>query len=262
MFSFSHGRHVVDYHLRRNSVGEEPLYLDEMLDLMAVEEPVDAASWDHFNLTWGYRKVSLYSVSLPNLTYIVHSINVNYMAPPRMKHRDMIVDNYKAAGGDLATLKRIGVSFITNQSAYDCVYDAFTARGIRMPEKGSSNVGSVVELVRNRLFLITPNSCGWKDLVVENPFIVGQRKMLLEYAREFNNARIEKVTVAAHERPSILEGHLLFMVTHLTRDPNAMVIDEVADETIEEDEEDEEDEDEDEDEEDYGEELEMEDDEE
>lgn len=42
--------------------------------------------------------------------------------------------------------------------------------------------------------------------------------MLREYSREFNNARIKKVTIAAHEKFGMIDMNLLLMVTHLTRD--------------------------------------------
>lgn len=140
----SHGRSIGQYYLTRDSFGNEPLWLDEMQEYMEVDNATDTNTWETLFIRWGARTVTSYSVSLPNFAYVVHSVAMSNMPRPRMKHRDIIVDNYRAAGGNLATFQRIGVSFINNTSAYDCIEAAFAARGLQFPDLGSM----VINLVR------------------------------------------------------------------------------------------------------------------
>ncbi|KAI1646927.1 uncharacterized protein F4817DRAFT_316328 [Daldinia loculata] len=217
--SSSHGRSIGQYYLTRDSFGNEPLWLDEMQEYMEVDNATDTNTWETLFIRWGARTVTSYSVSLPNFAYVVHSVAMSNMPRPRMKHRDVIVDNYRAAGGNLATFQRIGVSFINNTSAYDCIEAAFAARGLQFPDMGSMVInlplyGPSGVLRRSS----EPNSTGWSKLFNGNPFLEGQQKMLREYSREFNNARIKKVTIAAHEKFGMIDMNLLLMVTHLTRD--------------------------------------------
>ncbi|KAI1808651.1 hypothetical protein F4811DRAFT_548656 [Daldinia bambusicola] len=181
--SYSHGRSITDYNLFRVYNDSEPMFLRDMLEYMGAEYIEDASD-----------------ISLPNFAYVINTVNMWYMPEPTMKHRDIIVDNYKAAGGDLSTLRRIGVSFIVNTSVYGCIEAAFAVRGRVFPEIGE------------------PDSPGWRELVRGNPFLRGQQKMLREYSAEFKNARIEKVTVAARGKNDLIDIHLLFMVTHLAHD--------------------------------------------
>ncbi|KAI1659374.1 hypothetical protein F4813DRAFT_387486 [Daldinia decipiens] len=215
--SSSHGRSIGQYYLTRDSFGNRPMWLGEMLEYMEADNTTGTDVWEHLFIKWGARTVMSYSVSLPNFAYVTHSVNMSIMPPPRMKHRDMIVDNYKAAGGDLATFQRICVGFITNSSAYNCVESAFAARGLQFPDRESLH-GPSGTLRRSS----EPNSTGWAELVHGNPFLEGQQKMLREYSREFNNARIKKVTIAVDEEPGMIDMNLLFMVTHLTRDGRAI----------------------------------------
>ncbi|KAI1412713.1 hypothetical protein F5Y13DRAFT_189914 [Hypoxylon sp. FL1857] len=199
----SHGASIREYHLTRCPAESEPPWVELMMDWMEAEH-TDKQHWTDFDLRWGERRIGEYTVSVINQAYIVTTINLQVLPPPRIKHRDVLVDNYKAAGGDLATLQRIGVSFITNPAAFDCIQDAFAVRGESFPEVG----WRVIDL---------RNSPGWLELITSNPFLDGQQKMLYEYRNEFNGARIGKVTVAVNEKPDFVDMHILYMVTHLTR---------------------------------------------
>ncbi|KAI0848820.1 hypothetical protein F5Y00DRAFT_262292 [Daldinia vernicosa] len=193
----SHGRSIRQFFLTRDISDNEPMWLDDMMGYMGIDNP-DRNLWQSLCIKWGARDVAWYSVSIPNFAYIVHAVNMDILPEPRMKHRDMIVDNYKAAGGDLATLQRIGVTYINHAEAYDCIEAAFISRSLGFPDMGYS--------------------IGWDELVVDNPFLEGQISMLKEYSEEFNNARIGRVTIAAHGLYVSRNTHLVHMVTHLTRD--------------------------------------------
>ncbi|KAI0836839.1 hypothetical protein F5Y06DRAFT_298071 [Hypoxylon sp. FL0890] len=201
--SHSHGASIREYHIRRLPAESEPPWRDLMMSLMEPEHK-DRHHWTDFDLNWGEMKIGEYTVSVTNHAYIVNAIDTLSLSQPRMKHRDILVDNYKAAGGDLATLQKIGVSFITNPSAYDCVEQAFAVRLQPFPDTGCCVIDE-------------RNSPGWLELVTQNPFLDGQQKMLHEYRSEFNGAIIGKVTVAVREKPNYVDMHVLCMVTHLTR---------------------------------------------
>ncbi|KAI0122091.1 hypothetical protein F4814DRAFT_446034 [Daldinia grandis] len=186
--SSSHGKSIDQYCLTRVPSNDGPIWLEEIMGCMDIDSATDTHPWETLFIKCGALTVTSYSISIPNRAYVTHSVTMGNMQEPRMKHRDMIVDNYKAAGGDLATLKRIGVCIVTNLSAYDCIEAA------------------------------EPNNPGWPELVNGNPFLEGQLKMLREYSKEFNSARIKKVTVSANGKSGISNTNLLFMATHLTHD--------------------------------------------
>ncbi|KAI1100420.1 hypothetical protein F4804DRAFT_319042 [Jackrogersella minutella] len=96
----------------------------------------DRSLWNEYEIRLGQRRISEYTVSVPNNAYLCSSINTRRLPQPRMKHRDMIVDNWISAGGDLANLAKIAVSFITNPAAYDCIQEAFAVRGQEFPNEG------------------------------------------------------------------------------------------------------------------------------
>ncbi|KAI0106353.1 hypothetical protein F4776DRAFT_675424 [Hypoxylon sp. NC0597] len=215
--SHSHDASIIEYNLTRSpSQYESPWPWLELFIDWTEAELKDRQYWKDFDITWRGRKISEYTVSVANRTYIISAINTQEIPPPRMKHRDIIVDNYRAAGGDLATLQKIGISFITNPAAFKCIEDAFATRGESFP-----NIGwRVIELyvgISLHIQSSEHNSPGWLELTTENPFLTGQRKMLHEYRDEFDGARIGSVTVAVHEKPDFINMHVLYMVTHLTR---------------------------------------------
>ncbi|KAI1136364.1 hypothetical protein F5Y05DRAFT_415134 [Hypoxylon sp. FL0543] len=223
--SHSHGASIEDYLLVRQPAVEEPICFKKMMDLMGAEHK-ERHYWTDFELSWGARRMCEYTVSVANHAYIVSQIDTLLLSLPRMKHRDMIVDNYKDAGGDLATLEKIGVSFITNPDARDCIEEAFKARQEVFPATG----WRVIELpffplpkdgeavIRTLTYINSErNSPGWLELTTGNPFLEGQQKMLREYQREFAGAVIARVTVAVQKKPESVNMHALYMITHLTR---------------------------------------------
>ncbi|KAI1207796.1 uncharacterized protein F4807DRAFT_462240 [Annulohypoxylon truncatum] len=184
--STSWGASIESFHLRRSPAEREPLWIENVMEWIGADHR-DTALWENSQIKWGHRNISDYTVSLANNTYVVSHINTETLPAPKMKHRDIIVDNWKAAGGELASLRKIAVTFITNHEAYECIENA------------------------------DPNSPGWRALITGNPFLEGQKKMLREYRQEFNRARIERVTVAAHEKSDMIDMYLFNLVTHLVR---------------------------------------------
>ncbi|KAI2471131.1 hypothetical protein F4781DRAFT_429708 [Annulohypoxylon bovei var. microspora] len=198
--SASHGASIRHFHLRRTPAENEPMWIENAMEWIGAEHR-DRALWDDYQINWGQRRISEYTVSVPNNAYLVSSVNTRSLPKPRMKHRDIIVDNWKAAGGDLAALRTITVTFITNNDAYDCIQEAFgLSQWFRI-------IGANIER----------NSPGWHELITGNPFLEGQQKMLREYRNEFNRARIGRVTIAAHEKSDMVDMYVLNSVTHLTR---------------------------------------------
>ncbi|KAI1483742.1 hypothetical protein F4774DRAFT_425452 [Daldinia eschscholtzii] len=220
--SRSHGRSIHEFGLTRGNFDEPPIWLYDIMEYMGAEEPIERSSWQNLQVKWRHLRVTEYNISLPNFAYIFNTVNMQCMPPPRMKHRDLIVDNYRAAGGDLATLRRIGATFIANMAVYECIQLAFAVRGEAFPDTNHI----VIDLSRPPPLKCSsePNSHGWYELTTGNPFIIGQQKMLDEYRDEFKNARIEKVTVAAHEKSQMFNVHLLFMVTHLAREEEVIQV--------------------------------------
>ncbi|KAK6953359.1 hypothetical protein Daesc_005662 [Daldinia eschscholtzii] len=212
-----HGRSIHEFGLTRCDFDEPPMWLYDIMEYMGAEEPIERSSWQSLQVKWRHLRVTEYNISLPNFAYVFNTVNMQCMPPPRMKHRDLIVDNYRAAGGDLATLRRIGATFIANMEVYECIELAFAVRGEAFPDTNHI----VIDLYKRLAH-------GWYELTTGNPFIIGQQKMLHEYKSEFNNARIEKVTVAAHERSEMFNVHLLFMVTHLTREEEVIRVNGVS----------------------------------
>ncbi|KAI1090555.1 hypothetical protein F5B19DRAFT_494256 [Rostrohypoxylon terebratum] len=190
--SLSHNLPIRLFGLRRLTTENEPLWIEHVLEWTRAEFR-DPSYWENFEIRRGDVKICDYTVSAANHLYITSHINIELLPLPRMKHRDMIVDNWRATGEELASLRSIATMFITNEAAMGCIREAFEARG----QHG-------------------PNSPGWEELVTGNPFVEGQIKMLGEYRNEFNRARIRRITVAVHERTGLFDMHVMNMVTHFT----------------------------------------------
>ncbi|KAI1454608.1 hypothetical protein F4805DRAFT_477337 [Annulohypoxylon moriforme] len=208
--ALSWGASIESFHLRRSPAESEPLWIENAIEWMGAEY-TDRALWQDLQIKWGQRKISEYTVSLVNNAYVVSHINTQTLPSPKMKHRDIILDNWKAAGGELASLQKIAVTFITNNEAYVCIESAFGVRGIPLPDFG----WVVVDLYVQKKSRLDHDSPGWRELITGNPFLEGQQKMLRENKHQMNRAKIEKVTIAAHEKSDMIDMYLFNIVTHL-----------------------------------------------
>ncbi|KAI1442328.1 hypothetical protein F5Y02DRAFT_430063 [Annulohypoxylon stygium] len=201
--SVSHNRSIRRFGLRRLGSDTEPLWIEHILEWIHAEFR-DPAYWENLEIRRGDVRICEYTVSPANHLYVTNHVNLTSLPAPRMKYRDMIVDNWRNAGEDLGALRKIATMFITNEDAMGCIQEALEARGQQLPETG----WTVVNL---------RNSPGWDELCTGNPFVEGQSRMLREYRNEFNRARIGRITVAVHERSELFEMHVMNMVTHFTR---------------------------------------------
>lgn len=223
------------------------------MDCMDVDYVIPS-KWQHFTIRHDNTLlVYEYTVSVLNQAYFFTYDNTPYLREPKMKHRDMIVDNYKKAGGTLSTLRRIGVNLVTNYEVYLSIQNAFDAKGLEFPASGSVRTELVrtpefpiyrrlpvfhalilnpiqyVKIPVNRnqiigasesLVPLTHSSCptepGWLELIANNELIHDQRRMLDEYRDELGGVTIDKVVVVANGVSSI-GMHNLYMATHLKR---------------------------------------------
>lgn len=133
--SNSHGDPIELYSLRRHANQRQPPWLERMMDCMKAERR-NPYSWDHYIVKYATEVISEYTISLDNYSYFTTKISLLETPAPQMKHRDMIVDNYTDAGGDLGTLRCIGVNFVTNNEAYECIQDAYATKGLEFPTSG------------------------------------------------------------------------------------------------------------------------------
>ncbi|XXH01211.1 Lethal(2) giant larvae sro7 [Hypoxylon texense] len=208
--SASHGASIEQYHLERACTQQRPPCLKVMWKYMEAEGPV----WQHFNIRHGTQIVSEYTVSPINQAYFSTPVDLSSLPEPTMKRWDMMVDNYKKAGGMLSTLRRIGVYIDTDDEVYQCIRRAFASKGLEFPAhdlvsaelyvetpvhlklKGASE--SSIPLTRSS----RPDEPGWVELTIDNLFISDQKEMLSEYRDELKDAAIDKIVAVVGGNPA------------------------------------------------------------
>ncbi|KAI0002722.1 hypothetical protein F4779DRAFT_622167 [Xylariaceae sp. FL0662B] len=102
-----------------------PDFLNIMLYYMEATND-SAPNWQHIQVSLLGRVRCHYSVCPQDRGYYTSLIDLEGI-DNTMKYRDMVIDNYRKAGGDLRTLNRLGISDISNASAKECIYEAFRA---------------------------------------------------------------------------------------------------------------------------------------
>ncbi|KAI0473262.1 hypothetical protein GGR56DRAFT_677273 [Xylariaceae sp. FL0804] len=165
-----------------------------------------------------------YSVAPDHGVYIVHVICLwppGPSSPPvRVRHRQLIADNYRHAvaanGGDgsagftsLATLRTIGYSAVVNPATLHAINAVLRDMGRHED----------VEEVDEFEIEVRPRDRGWALLVEEGPFINGLIKLLEENVEEMGPRAIEKVTITNITDETNMMGEQpygLYMVAHLT----------------------------------------------
>ncbi|KAI1433234.1 hypothetical protein GGR50DRAFT_519166 [Xylaria sp. CBS 124048] len=95
-----------------------------------------------------------------------------------MRYRDIMVDNYLAAGGDLKTWRYIGVKGIINAPTITLIEQTFKQTGGDMFEAGSAE------------FL--PSVDGFLKTAHSSPFTRGVLRLLEEYKEETGHAKIKR----------------------------------------------------------------------
>ncbi|KAI1771551.1 hypothetical protein F4818DRAFT_445240 [Hypoxylon cercidicola] len=96
--SASHGTSIQQYRLERAPTEEEPVFGNLMPEYMGavVRTPI---SWKYFTINKDAQLITEYTVTVVNRAYLTSAINLWHLQQPKMKHRDMIVGNYKTAKG-------------------------------------------------------------------------------------------------------------------------------------------------------------------
>ncbi len=119
----------------------------------------------------GIETINTYTISLTHQAYVTMYINlaegqkIDARRLISMRHRDMIADNLRAAGGDLRRLRFLGVGLILNRFARESIVRAFAGAGRDILDRGAVEItpGHQPELLR--------------DCIRTNPFIRGQYQM-------------------------------------------------------------------------------------
>ena len=132
-----------------------------------------------------YQTLSWYHVAPSLRTYITmyveltedDAIGAKRYTP--MHYRDMMVDNYLTAGGDLRTWQYIGTNSIVNKPTRKLFEDVFQSRGIDSTQSGS------VEFL--------PSDKRFADIMIANPFTRGIQGLLQKYERQMGNAKVKRL---------------------------------------------------------------------
>ncbi|RYP16307.1 hypothetical protein DL765_005213 [Monosporascus sp. GIB2] len=234
----SHGSTIEEWGLTRIP-DDVPPFLEIMKRLMGNKLHSGNTLWKHFKIMKGPHEVCRYTVT--EIAYITTNINLDRLSGPRMKHRDMIVDNCKNAGQDLKRLELLGLNCITNEDLYAGVEDAFEVKGKDFDGQGeitaelprtqhpvprclamtrqpvvwplNTRLASIPMLTRSS----TPGAAGWTPLTENNALLQGQIKMLNEYANELGGAKAKKVAVLTKKLASLHFQRGVFMMTFLKR---------------------------------------------
>ncbi|RYP48509.1 hypothetical protein DL769_011195 [Monosporascus sp. CRB-8-3] len=228
----SHGSTIEEWGLTR-VLDDEPPFLEIMKRLMGNKLHSGNTLWKHFKIMKGPDEICRYTVT--DIAYITTNIRLDRLPGPRMKHRDMIVDNCKNAGQDLKRLELLGLTCITNQDLYAGAEDAFEVKGKDFDGEGeiTAELVRVFPLYGLKEFILgsfdnrvikemlmtvhTPGAAGWSLLTENNPLLQGQIKMLNEYAGELGGAKVEKVAVLTNNLASLQFQRGVFMMTFLKR---------------------------------------------
>ncbi|KAI2642154.1 hypothetical protein GGS21DRAFT_487011 [Xylaria nigripes] len=180
---------VAQYGLTRKA---DRSFDDTLVDFM--DPYVDASeearkSWRSFRICDPYGEIveelDTYAVSPRLRAYVTLSVflsmgtgtNAKRLSP--MRHREMMVDNYRAAGGDLKTWRYIGVMEIVNEETVAVIAEAFKNAGSHVNHAGS------VEC--------EPKSEFYLQVIHRSPFTQGVLNLLRDYKEEMGHAKIKKV---------------------------------------------------------------------
>ncbi|TGJ84243.1 hypothetical protein E0Z10_g4536 [Xylaria hypoxylon] len=139
-------------------------------------EPYTGPAGSDYSASW--------VISLPLNAYVTeyvaltdgHEIGGKRLTP--MRYRDMMVDNYLDAGGDLKTWTYIGTRSIANMATRDLISNVFHAAGKDVDQPGS------VEFLSD--------SSEFGNVAFGNPFTQGIQGLLREYEEDMGKAKIKR----------------------------------------------------------------------
>ncbi|KAI1825434.1 hypothetical protein F4861DRAFT_199754 [Xylaria intraflava] len=131
-----------------------------------------------------YLNLNTYAVSPQLNAYVTMSVFLTYgddigdrrITP--MRYRDMMVDNYLAAGGDLKTWRYIGVHSIVHNPTVKLIEKSFRET------RGGILEASTMEY--------TPDTPGFQDVAYLNPFTRGIMNLLQQYKEETGRAKVKR----------------------------------------------------------------------
>ncbi|KAI0418745.1 hypothetical protein F5X98DRAFT_385868 [Xylaria grammica] len=173
---------ISDYGLNRSFSGPETVDTKFMEPYIG---PTGEASWLSFGVFHNEELLNFYAVSLQLNVYITYCIaltqgeGIGDKRETPMRHRDMMVDNYLAAGGNLKTWRYIVTHAIANAVTRDVIFRCFRAAGADYTQSGSVEV--------------MPGDHEFVDVVFSNPFTRGIQGLLREYEEEMGKAKIKRV---------------------------------------------------------------------
>ncbi|KAI1175156.1 hypothetical protein F4777DRAFT_598756 [Nemania sp. FL0916] len=168
-------------------------------------------AWKGYTIRSQQVELCDYAVSTSLNAYVTQSVfllvdeDIDSRRITPMRYRDMMVDNYLAAGGCLRTWKFIGTQSIINddtrQLAWECLFKAQNIVG--MPG----------------LQEFSPNDKGYSAALYGNPFTRGIQHMLHKYQRQTGNAKIKKFTfISPCRKPGDADAYpRLHLVVELCR---------------------------------------------
>ncbi|KAK7747212.1 hypothetical protein SLS62_009154 [Diatrype stigma] len=130
-------------------------------------------------------EINTYAISLSEQAYVTIFVKltsgeeIGSRRLIEMQYRDMIVDNVRAAGGDMGQLRFLGVVMILNEAARASIRRVFNSVGKNFWSRGTVEV--------------TPgdNPREFRECLMNNPFARGQQMMMKRWAGETGGAFIE-----------------------------------------------------------------------
>ncbi|KAH9897306.1 hypothetical protein F4778DRAFT_255514 [Xylariomycetidae sp. FL2044] len=120
-----------------------------------------------------------------------------------MRYRAMIMDNYVEAGGDLSTLRYLGVSGVVNEDARNSIMEMFANRKLN-PNWPLREV-------------FYPGSVGYDKCLEQNVFVRGVERLVTDYHQELGGATIKQVTFVSDGWVRVLREPRLHIVVELER---------------------------------------------
>ncbi|KAI0539377.1 hypothetical protein GGR58DRAFT_238036 [Xylaria digitata] len=175
---------ISDFLLARAESCVEPKSLRFMNPYTNPKGKDDSTSWESFGVFDGKIPLNYYVVSPSLKAYVTEYIvltdgeAIGASRLTRMRHRDMMVDNYLAAGGDLKTWRYIGFYEIQNKPTRDLIEKSFRDAGKDFTQRGS------IEFL--------PRDSEFTNVASGNPFTRGILSLLNKYEKDMGKAKIKR----------------------------------------------------------------------
>ncbi|KAI1330772.1 hypothetical protein F5Y16DRAFT_342973 [Xylariaceae sp. FL0255] len=140
--------------------------------------------------TWRGETLNWYSVSLTHRGYLTLGVSLTNgedQGSPRrttMRYRDMIVDNYLTAGGDLRTWRWYGAKYIINKLARAAITKTLSDESIQIAE--GSRKAQFVQ--------IKASHPKFEEFTSGNPLARGIMSLCRKYSAETGNAKVKEIT--------------------------------------------------------------------